>query len=99
MKKLYLKDLPNHKDLIGKKINIIRQGGKYHYDYQDIPMIREFRGAKFKTEKGVKSIEWYWKPEPITGERLKRWMGIGQDCGWSGIEIDTEYHKDSYLLV
>ena len=38
MEKAFLIDLVG-KDVSGISANIKRQGGKYHYDYQDKPMI------------------------------------------------------------
>lgn len=85
MKKIRLKDLPKRKDLIGKKINITRQGGIYHYDYQDKIRLRTFLGAKFKIEKGEKWLYWNWKPEANS-----------PDCGYSGItgkDLEKSYLK------
>jgi len=88
--KIMLNKLPRYNQILkGKKINVIRQGGKYHYDYQDKKKIRIFVGAKFKIEKGKKWIYWYWQPKMITGE---------YDCGYSGVTISSNYNG-SYLKV
>ncbi len=87
--KIELKDLPTHKELIGKTINVTRQGGKYHYEYQDIPMIRIFKGAKIKIENGIKWIYWYWEPENNPNK---------YDCGYSGVTLKNNFGK-SYLEI
>jgi hypothetical protein len=107
MEKVYLKDLPNRKDLIGKRINITRQGGKYHYDYQDVKHIRTFRGAEFKTIKDGKTqkpviwVYWYWdsQGDMEIAENMKDVLPYGiKDCGYSGVTLSENY-KDSYLLI
>ena len=87
--KILLVDLPKHKELIGKRINVTSQGGKYHYDYQDIPNLKVFQGAKIKKENGIKWIYWYWTPES---------NGAEYDCGYSGLAI-VELHENSYLEI
>ena len=88
--KILLKDLPKVKNLKGKKINIVRQGGKYHYDYQDIPKIRTFiRAAIKRTKNNILWVYWYWKPESEFNK---------YDCGYSGVAL-TENYKNSYLEV
>lgn len=94
MEKILLTDLPGRKDLIGKRVNVRRQGGLYHYDYQDKPMMRIFLGAKKykETHKGKSSnwVQWEWKPEP---------KGLAYDCGYSGVGIDGDLFSTSYLEV
>jgi len=84
--KILIKDLPK-KNLRGKKINIVRQGGRYHYDYQDKPKIRTFLKAVYKTKNDIKWVYWYWIPER---------NGIEYDCGYSGIALPA---KGSYICI
>jgi len=88
MEKVLLHDLPARKDLIGKRINVVSQGGEFHYDYQDKPFMRIFTGAKIKTLHGKKFIEWYWEPESINGKT---------DCGWSGIGLENHNKFNRWL--
>ncbi len=88
--KIKLTDLPKRKDLIGKMINIVRQGGKYHYDYQNVPKKRKFLEAIIKIENGVKWIYWYWKPEADNSRDY--------DCGFSGVTISPNF-DNSYLEI
>lgn len=94
MEKINLEELPNRKDLIGKKINVRRQGGKFHYEYQDRPMMRIFRGAKITKERGDTFCTWYWTPE--FDDSIPN-VTHGIDCGYSGIALNTEYSKGSFL--
>ena len=64
----------NKKKYIGKLINIVKQGGKYHYDYQDIPKMRILTDVQKKTENKVKWIVWRWEQDYTN-----------YDCGYSGI--------------
>jgi len=109
MEKVYLKDLPNRKDLIGKRINVTRQGGKYKYDYQNTPHLRTFRGAKLQTiepkyDKNAKPITWiywFWDAErdwEIAPELEKVCPYGVNDCGESGVTL-TENYEGSYLEV
>ena len=90
MTNIKLIDLVN-RDVKGMKADIIRQGGKYHYDYQDIPKIRTLESVKVKTIKGETWIYWYWTPEHENGI---------YDCGYSGV-ADSELHRinDVYIRV
>lgn len=92
-----IKDLPNRKDLIGKRINVKRQGGKYHYDYQDKKKMRVFLGARTYTEKGIKWVEWNWMPEPIENEDT--YYSDNHDCGYSGIGLGSDLWDSSYLEI
>jgi len=94
---IYLADLPLHKELEGKRINVTRLGGLFHYDYQDVPMMRVFSGTKVYTEfhKGRKEtwLRWDWIPE--IEEKTGR-----LDCGFSGMRMnDNEDFNLSYLEV
>lgn len=94
LEKVLLKDLPNRKDLIGKRINVQRQGGKYHYDYQDKPMMRVFLGARQYQDKNAGTwIEWRYVPE----WEDRGHYGSGYDCGYSGVGIDGDLFNESYL--
>lgn len=97
MTHINLSDLPLHKELIGQKINVTRLGGKYHYDYQDVPMMRVFTGAEIYTNKNREGgkdswLRWNWIPEydEETGK---------EDCGYSGIRMNNENFNLSYLEV
>lgn len=83
MKKVKLINLVN-KDVAGIEANVVCQGGKYHFNYQDTPKIRTLEKVYFKEEKGVKWIYWTWKKEA-------HHQG-GPDCGYSGI-ADSELHR------
>jgi len=85
--KIKLSDLPKHKELIGKRINVQRQGGRYHYEYQDKPKMRIFTGAKIKIEKGIRWIYWYWEKE------------TEDNCGYSGVTLTSDLFGSSYLEV
>ena len=91
-------DLVN-KEVAGKKDNIRFRGGKYHYDYQDIPKIRTLEKVYIRFEKvnGVKQewLCWTWKPEAKPMEH---------DCGFSGIMISangkqSEIHPREQLVI
>lgn len=83
--KILLSELKDHKELIGEKINVIRQGGLYHYNYQDTPMMRTLTDVHIRknTHKGKQEtwLEWRWTPDidPETGKC---------DCGYSGMRIN-----------
>jgi len=91
MEKTYLIDLVK-KDVSGIFANVTRQGGKYHYDYQDEPMIRALKRVYIKIEKSVKWLMWEWEPEH---DRL-----LVHDCGYSGI-ADCENHRinEAYIFI
>lgn len=94
---IYLADLPLHKELEGKRINVTRRGGLFHYDYQDVPMMRVFQSAEVHTEihKGRKEswLRWNWTPEIEEGASK-------YDCGFSGMRMnDNEDFNLSYLEV
>lgn len=96
MEKILLEDLPKRKDLIGKTINVIRQGGKYNYDYQNKPMLRKFLGARFYKENNKLWLRWEWQPKTDVNGHT--------DCGYSGIGLWKDNDKDnlfdnSYLLI
>ncbi len=95
MKKVNLIDLVG-KDVKGIKADVRRQGGKYHYDYQDIPMIRTLEKVVIKKEKGEDWIYWYWIPEMDTTPGLQ----VGIDCGYSGI-ADSDLHrlKEAFISI
>ena len=98
--KVMIKDLPDRKDLIGKRFNMTRQGGKYHYDYQNVPKMRIFLGAKRYTEKGIKWVQWNWQVEAT--HNTDNYYSNACDCGYSGIGIEgpgEDLFSTSYLLV
>lgn len=76
-------------DLVGKpvfgiKANVVRQGGKFHYDYQDKEMIRELISVEIKKKEGKKWIYWHWKTEPCEISYFK-------DCGYSAIADSEDF--------
>lgn len=91
--RVLISDLPDRKDLIGQRVNVRRQGGKYHYEYQSVPMMRIFLGARTYTEKGIKWVEWSWKPEETNEDD----HFYNRDCGYSAIGMGSENLKGSYL--
>lgn len=91
MEKVKLMDLIG-KNVKGIKANVIRQGGKYHYDYQDMPMIRSLVNIITKKIQGEIWLYWYWIPEQTADGRI--------DCGYSGI-ADSENHpiEQCYISI
>ena len=91
MKRAFLKDLIK-KDVEGVTANVTRQGGLYHYDYQDEPMIRKLKKVYTKKEKGVLWLYWTWEPAPHRNGY--------PDCGYSGI-ADSERHRinEAYIFI
>ena len=103
--KILIKDLPEHKkELIGKTINVVSQGGKYHYDYQDRKIMRQITNITThyeidkKTGEKIKWITWYWIPQHMTEEETK---GIysNQDCGFAGIGLGSDLWNSRYLEI
>ena len=88
--KVLVKDLPNRKDLIGKRFNMRRQGGKYHYDYQDKPLIRTFWGAQKYRKNGLNWIKWKWEPMSDA---------LNFDYGYDEINLNVDLFCDSYLDI
>ncbi len=80
-----LTELPKRKDLIGKQLNMIAQGGEFHYDYQDVPHYRIFKSAKFRKETNGTWVYWYWEKHNFC-ERHNT-----PDCGYSGALIEEKY--------
>ena len=91
MEKALLIDLVK-KNVSGISANVKRQGGKYHYDYQDEPMIRTLKRVYTKIEKGIKWLIWEWEPKH---DQLREY-----DCGYSGI-ADCENHQinEAYIFI
>jgi len=87
------------KDVNGIKANVRRQGGKYHYDYQDVSMIRKLSKVYIKKEKGCDWLYWEWYSQngsdvcPLSNYPVN-------DCGYSGIG-DSDLHpiKEAYILI
>ena len=94
MKKVKLIDLVG-KDIAGTIANVTRQGGSYHYDYQDGDMVRVLKKVYFKTERGVKWLYWTWEARPE--ENFKHGY---RDCGYSGV-ADSELHRlnEAYIYI
>lgn len=93
-KKVRLIDLVNT-DVKGLVANIIRQGGKFHYDYQDNVMLRELESVRIKKEKhtGHTFLYWSWTPEIDIHRRF--------DCGYSGISMNSNNTpiKSAYIFI
>lgn len=88
MEKIKLVDLIG-KNVDGKRANIVSQGGKYHYDFQDIPKYRILKKVYKKIEKGVEWVYWEW---------VAQQGNLDFDCGYSGHTI-SENFRDNYLEI
>lgn len=79
-------------DVEGITANVMRQGGKYHYDYQDEPLIRKMKRVYFRKEDGKKWLYWTWEPA--------RHKDGYYDCGYSGI-MDCKEHRadEAYIYI
>lgn len=87
-KKIALEDLAGQ-NVEGVLANVTRQGGKFKYNYQDVPCMRVLKSVKIRIEKGVRWVYWYWTPQADNGKN---------DCGYSGVSL-YENFAGSYLWV
>jgi len=103
MKKVNLMELIG-KDVKGIKANVRRQGGLYHYDYQDIPMIRTLSKVYLKyvkDDKGIVSTWLFWEWEPKSDTTVCPGSNYPvNDCGYSGIG-NCELHpiNEAFIFV
>jgi len=104
--KILIKDLLEHKEeIIGKRINIVRQGGKYHYDYQDRKVFRVITDIKThfekdnKTKENIKWVTWFWKTQPITAEENLNGLYGSIDHGFAGMGLGSGLLDSSYLDI
>jgi hypothetical protein len=95
-------------DLVGKNVkgiiaNVVHQGGKFHYDYQDVPLMAPLERVRRTTNKARAKgdwVHWHWQePLPEQSEARKR-AKFGSSCKFSGLQLG-EFHppEDTFLLI
>ena len=88
--KLFLSEIVNKK-FEPFKINTNVFGGKYHYEYLDVPRVRTLTKVITRKEKGCTWLEWHWIPEYC---ELRHERDV---CGFSGYMIYDKEGKESEL--